>query len=340
MTTAFHRVLELLYDRGGGFVAAGELSTSAKLSAVRLERLLDELRVRGFRVESSPAHGMRLVHPVPLDAHLIERGLGTSRIGRNVICFEEVDSTNDVAFDASRQKHADGLVVLAEHQRKGRGRHGHKWLSPPGTNILMSVLLVDTGDRHGPEHGQDARATHGHDAHATTEAVTIAAGLAVAEGVEAACGAPCAIHWPNDVCVEGTKISGVLMEARKRGAASCLIIGIGVNCNASPPPGRTDKPATDLAAHVGGPVERIEVVRAVLRRLDHWVGRVRDGRLAELHDEWVVRCGILNRRLAVLSAGRKYVGRVLDVSPLEGMVLRCDQDVTVHLSAQTSSIVE
>jgi BirA family biotin operon repressor/biotin-[acetyl-CoA-carboxylase] ligase len=183
----------------------------------------------------------------------------------------------------------------------------------------MSVLLVD--------------ASLGH------EAVTISAGLAVAEGVEAACGVPCSLKWPNDVLVEGRKCSGVLVEVRKRGPRRCLIVGIGINVNASPPPGRVDQPATDLAAQTGSSVERTEVIRHVLRRLDHWVGQIGRGRLEDLRQGWIRRCGILNQRLAVLSAGRQYVGTVLDVNPLEGLVLRCDQGMTVHLPADASSIL-
>jgi hypothetical protein len=73
--------------------------------------------------------------------------------------------------------------------------------------------------------------------------------------------------------------------------------------------------------------------------LDYWIGQIERGRTGGLHDRWVERCGILNHRLTVVSAGRTYVGRVLDVSPLEGLVLRCDQDVTVHLPAESSSIL-
>jgi BirA family biotin operon repressor/biotin-[acetyl-CoA-carboxylase] ligase len=319
MKSAANRVLELLYDRTDGFLAAGELSSAARLSSSLLQSVLEELRQRGFRMEGSPSQGVRLVRPVRLDSHLVERGLGTSRVGRSVICFEEVDSTNDVAFDASRQRQSDGLVVLTEHQRKGRGRRGRRWLSPPAANVLMSVLLMDDSLPH--------------------EAVTIAAGLAVAEGVEAACGVPCALHWPNDVFVEGAKVSGVLVEIRKRGHRRCVIVGIGINANASPPRSRVEQPATHLAAHAGGPVERIELVRHVLRRLDHWVRRISEGTLEELHRGWISRCGILNHRLAVLCAGRKYVGRVLDVSPSEGLILRCDQEGTVHLPAETSSLI-
>ena len=118
-----------------------------------------------------------------------------------------------------------------------------------------------------------------------------------------------------------------------------MIVGIGINANASPPAGEVDRPATDLAAHTHAPVERIEVIRAVLRRFDHWVAEAGGGRLDELHAEWVRRCGMLNQRVTVLSAGRKYVGQVLDVDPLRGLVLRGDEGQTLRLPAETTTVL-
>lgn len=336
MRLAHVRVLEVLYDRRELLVPRDDLLRAAQLSPRGLEGALEHLRRAGQVLEESP-HGVRLGRPARLDAHLIERGLGTRRVGRNVICFAEVGSTNDVAFQASRQRNADGLAVLAEHQRKGRGRLGRSWISPPGANVLMSVLLTEPAGASpaakGPAKPGGAGGELPH------EAVTIAAGLAVAEGVEAACGVACQLKWPNDVCAEGRKLAGVLVEVRRRGTLRCVIVGVGINANASPPRAAVDRPATDLAALTGSPVERIEVVRHVLRRLDHWVGEIASGRLEGLHDLWTGRCAMVNHRAAVLCGGRRYEGRVLDVSPREGLVLRCDQGQTVRLPAETSSLL-
>jgi len=329
------RCLELLYDRGESFYSLDELAAAAGLSLARLKAALKDLSARGHKMELAPAHGVRLVGPVRLDAHLIERGLGTRRLGRHVICFGKVDSTNDVALAAARQHGSDGLAVLADWQHKGRGRHGRRWFSRAGANVLLSVLLVDTSR------------SLAHDA------LTVAAGLAAAEGIQAACGADCRLKWPNDVVLAGAKVAGVLVEVRQVRRRRCVVVGIGVNVGAAPPQRKLDAPATSLAVHLGGPVERIEVVREVLRKLDYWVGQIaavraeaKDsdtagyGALAALHDEWLSRCGIIGERLAVQCEGSRYVGRVLDVSPLEGLILRCDDGRTVHLPAEASTVLQ
>ncbi len=167
------RVLELLYDRGEKFFLADELAATGGLDRQRLDRAIESLRDRGQGVEFSPGHGFRLAGSPKLDSHLIERDLGAARVGRSVICFDEVGSTNDVALDSARQGGTDGLVICAESQRSGRGRQGSQWLSPPRENLLFSALLIyPTGS-------------------VSHEALTIATGLAVAEGIEEACGLAC-----------------------------------------------------------------------------------------------------------------------------------------------------
>ncbi len=332
------KVIATLYDRREGFFPFAELAKACGLDRARLGRALEQLRQQGHELDVSPSIGARLCRPVRPRANLIERDLGTRRIGKNVICFEGIDSTNDVAFSCAPQDGSDGLVVLAEYQRKGRGRHGRKWLSSPHANILMSVLLT----------GQDSASRN-------QEALTIAAGLAVAEGIEEACGLPCRLKWPNDVLLDGAKVAGVLVEVKNVGrekpgpaAASpirknetkCTVIGIGINVGSVPSPDLLARPVACLQDRLGEPVERIEVVRAVLRRLDDWVAQLGDGRTEELHYAWTARCDMINHRLAVSCAGHRYVGRVLDVSPLEGLILLGDDGVERQLAARLSSIEE
>lgn len=319
--THYHRILELLYDRQDGYYLLDELGEEAGIARPALAAAMDELRRRGYELELTPAHGVRLVRPVRPDGRLVERALGTRRVGRSVICFDEVDSTNDVAFDSARRDGADGLVVLAESQRRGRGRLGRRWIAPPAAGLLFSVVLADAE-------------------RLACEALTVGTGLAVAEGIEAACALACRLRWPNDVLLGDGKVAGVLVEVRHLAGRRCVVLGVGINVNAHSPAGRVDRPATSLAEHLGHPAERIEVLRAVLRRLDARVGQVAAGELDDLHAGWLARCDMINERLTVESAARRYVGRVSDIDPLEGLILFDDNGRRIHLPAEHSTIVE
>jgi BirA family biotin operon repressor/biotin-[acetyl-CoA-carboxylase] ligase len=175
------------------------------------------------------------------------------------------------------------------------------------------------------------------------EPVTIAAGMAVAEAVEHVLEAPgvCRLKWPNDVLLDGRKVAGILVEQRRGGPSRSLIVGVGVNVNAHPPDGWVDCPATSLAAHRGGEVDRVAVVRAVCRGLDGWVCDLTAdrGRAVErLQALWGRRCGMVNHRHTILSGRRRYTGTVVAIDPLEGLLLRTDEGFYVHVQAEGATV--
>ena len=170
--------------------------------------------------------------------------------------------------------------------------------------------------------------------------LTLAGALAVRHAVEELYRLSARLKWPNDVLLDEAKLAGVLVEARAERRRHVFVVGIGVNVNAAPAPGQVDRPATSLADRVGHPVERIDVARAVIARLDEWVRRVAARDLSGVHEGWVRRCGMINERVTIESAGRRYVGRVSDVDPMEGLILFDDNGRRVHLPAEYSTVLD
>ena len=189
----------------------------------------------------------------------------------------------------------------------------------------MSVLLKDPQRRLGPD------------------ALTVMAGLAAAEGIEQIAPADAALKWPNDVLLDGRKVCGVLVERRSHRGQTHYVIGIGVNASAHPDDAEVDQPACDLSAWCPGGLERVELARAILRRLDKWVCRLEDDSSAaaeDLRGAWQRRCGMVNQRLTVQSRGRRYTGRVVQIDPLAGLVLLTDAGAQVHVPAEGATIVQ
>jgi BirA family transcriptional regulator, biotin operon repressor / biotin---[acetyl-CoA-carboxylase] ligase len=142
----------------------------------------------------------------------------TAAEGYRLLVLDATESTNDDALRAAREGDPGRLWVVAREQRAGRGRHGRHWSSPPG-NLYASLLLVDPCDSaHAPQLG-------------------FVAGLALHEAVEAVTGigAPrLALKWPNDLLVDEAKVSGLLLEGHRIGAALAIVIGFGVNIAHAP----------------------------------------------------------------------------------------------------------
>jgi BirA family biotin operon repressor/biotin-[acetyl-CoA-carboxylase] ligase len=177
--------------------------------------------------------------------------------------FPSVGSTNDIAAPLP-----PGSVVVADHQTAGRGRRGHTWFSPPGSGLYVSVVLAPATARVDPPRA--------------TMLLTLAAGVAIAEGVEAATGLAVDLKWPNDLMVSGRKLAGILAEA----GGDTVVLGYGINVlETAFPPELRDR-ATSLQSELGHLVERDLVLDDTLAALSQRYGDLVDGRFDAILDAW------------------------------------------------------
>ena len=208
----------------------------------------------------------------------------------------EVDSTNTYVLDRARQGAAAGLVAVADHQTAGRGRLDRRWESPPGANLLASILLRP--------------ACSGEDVHLGTGAVALAGADACGEvaGVEPT------LKWPNDLLFEGAKLAGVLAEAEFRGPSlRALVVGIGINV-AWPGPPEFHGTCLDDVRRSEQPVDRSNLLGHLLQALEPRCALLEDsaGRQV-LVDEVRRRCGTLGQEVRVDLGGQVLTGRATSI---------------------------
>ncbi len=290
-------MLHRLRESPGAFLSWNALGD--RLDAVH--RDLDELEAFGFAIERHPYRGVAYRGPAErLCPDQIEHELGTRRIGRRIAVWNRVTSTNDLAAQAASSAANEGLVVLAEEQTAGRGRRGRSWVAPRRSSLLMSVLLFPPTPL------------------SATGWLTALGAVAAAEVVAEWTGREARIKWPNDVRVEGQKIAGVLVE-RRNGA----IIGIGLNANlrCGDLPATLALSTTSLHELLGGPVDRSELARALIRRLDFWYERGRAEGPETLNPAWRDRSEHLGRAVCVRTPAGPRVGRLDDLDLQRGLSL-------------------
>ncbi|MBN2293550.1 MAG: biotin--[acetyl-CoA-carboxylase] ligase [Pirellulales bacterium] len=199
----------------------------------------------------------------------IAADLGTVRIGHRIICLAEIDSTNDVCWNIAQRGNADGLVVVADWQRRGRGQGRRTWQTQPGEAILLSVLLLNESDA------------------TASEIMPSVASIAVAGTVDTVVPGVVSLKWPNDVLIDGAKLAGILVEHRTIAGQHCVVIGIGMNVFAAPSVEEIGRRATCLADHAAGELSPLEFTRTLLRRLDAHIADVTAGRIAAIRDTWI-----------------------------------------------------
>lgn len=166
--------------------------------------------------------------------------------GYRLISLEATDSTNDDVLQAARSGDPGQLWIVAGEQRAGRGRHGRQWSSPQG-NLYASLLLIDPCEpQHAPQLG-------------------FVAGLALHEAIEAVTGlgAPrLSLKWPNDLLLDGAKVSGLLLEGHRLANHGPLAVVIGMGVNVAFAPTGTPYPALALQQAKSG-LTREELFQAL-----------------------------------------------------------------------------
>ncbi|MCM2266004.1 MAG: HTH domain-containing protein, partial [Desulfuromonadales bacterium] len=141
-TGAREAILNLFRQASEGFVSGARLSEALGVSRTAVWKQIRQLRQLGYRIEAVPSRGYQLcaTPDLPL-AEELRRGLSTRIVGREIRYFAETDSTNRQAYALGEAGAGEGLIVIADRQRAGKGRLGRTWTSPPGVNLYMSVLL-------------------------------------------------------------------------------------------------------------------------------------------------------------------------------------------------------
>ena len=236
-----------------------------------------------------------------LDIERITGGLAGCIIGRNILFFETLDSTMDEARKLADNKALEGTVVFAEQQIQGRGRFDRAWISPPGKDLMFSVILrPDT---------------------AQMPYVNMAAALSICSIVGEAAGLETTIKWPNDVKVDGRKISGILVESTiKAGAIDYAVLGIGLNVNSDPAATpEISSIATSMYRETGREFDRSTVLTNLLRALDEQYADIRAGR--SLTEEWVSELETLGQEVQVRWQDRVEEGRATGVDDQGNLIL-------------------
>jgi BirA family biotin operon repressor/biotin-[acetyl-CoA-carboxylase] ligase len=233
---------------------------------------------------------LSLPDPLPAAAPLppdLAAGIGGAAdrllpVCRELRWYAEVTSTSDVAAAFADAGAPEGTVVIADAQTAGRGRQRRSWASPAGAGLYVSIVLRPDRQWIG--------------------LLTIAAGVALAEGIASAAGLHPILKWPNDLVVRDAasgglrKLAGILAEASSGGTSPApgCVLGFGINLTPAAYPADVAVRVTSLEHELGRPVERATVLVECMRAL------------AARYDD--LRCG---RDGAVLAAWRAFAGPLL-----------------------------
>ena len=264
----------------------------------------------------------------PLDFSIIQSALTTQTFGRKLAVLPRTGSTNDVAKDLAARGAPEGTVVVADEQTAGRGRLARRWLAPPRTSLLCSLLF-----RPDLPPIQAQR-------------LTMLCSLAAADAIEQVAGLQVHLKWPNDLVVKSQlanrksavrnlhspfsilysptwrKLAGILTETGITGERlDFAVVGIGINVNVGPEALPTLAPdATSILAEVGCPLDRGALLVALLAGVERRYQGLRAGESP--YREWAVRLATLGQPVEVSTPAGVLAGVAESVDEDGALLLR------------------
>ncbi|WP_434732594.1 biotin--[acetyl-CoA-carboxylase] ligase [Wolbachia endosymbiont of Zygogramma bicolorata] len=227
--------------------------------------------------------------------------------GFHIHHYKEVSSTNEEALDLIDKGISNETVIIADKQTEGRGRTGKSWISPEG-NLYASLIINQETD-----------------VSKLTE-LTFVTALAVGNTLLSFISDSNVQHkWPNDILIDGKKISGILLE--KRSNSNWLIIGIGINVNHAPLPGTT------CISNYGESVSNIDLLKELIINFNklrkQWLF---DGFYA-IREMWLKKAFKMNKQISVKLADKLYEGIFADIDKSGKLVLQQKDGSLIYFDA-------
>jgi BirA family biotin operon repressor/biotin-[acetyl-CoA-carboxylase] ligase len=289
-------VLAVLGD--GEFHSGSELAERLQISRNAIWKHINRLRDYGAEPEAVTGKGYRLQPAVALlDEELLCTQLSARRDMRRLDVVWEIDSTNGELLRRAELGSVDGHVLLAEYQTAGRGRLGRSWLAPLASGVCLSIAWEFTLPP------------------GALSALSLAAGVAVAEALQRLGATELGLKWPNDVVARQAKLAGILAEVKLEAGGRCVVV-LGVGVNYALPMAAADaidQPVIDLCRLLDPAPSRSALAAVLIDGLLTMLNTYASDGFGAYRDRWRAYDVVGGRDIVLRLPDGELAGRVCDV---------------------------
>lgn len=317
------KIIKALKDNKGEFISGQDLSDKLSVSRTSIWKHINSLKEEGYNIESISRKGHRLISsPDIINGDEIREYLNTKYIGRKILHFDSIDSTNIKAKEIAMSNNEEGIVIISEEQTKARGRLGRNWSSPKGKGIWMSIIVR-------PD-------INPLDASKITQITAATIYNAMNEmDIEVS------IKWPNDIILNSKKVCGILTEmSAEIMQINYLVIGIGVNVNieSNEFPEEIFAKATSLKAELKREINRKELVGRILNNFEYFYEQmIIKGTIKEALDICREKSILIGKKVRVIQKNQSVERIAVDLNE-DGELLVKDEkgEITKLISGEVS----
>lgn len=306
------QLLSLL--KKGAFVSGGFLSSKLGITRAGIWKKIHSLKEKGFKVEASPGKGYRLIDTPEFSVEELKT-LIKGEIGRKIIYFDRIDSTNNYAMSYANEL-LHGEVIIADAQMKGKGRLQRHWVSPPNSNIYMSIILKpDILPREGT-------------------LLTLLSSVASVNALRRLTGIDIKIKWPNDLMIGSKKLGGILLETRSEPDRILFAVAsIGVNVNMRRIPHELKPIATSTLIETGKRFKRTPLIAEILNEMDRELNLLKSKGRQGLLKGWKGLSQTLGKEVAVKTERETIKGIAEDIDDEGRLILKTPDGSIKNISS-------
>jgi len=309
------KLLDAFTNSDGAFLSGQNLAELIGCSRTAVWKHMEELRKEGFELEAVKKKGYRIVKtPEKITPDEIMLGLTTQFIGRNIVYKDSVESTQKIAHQLAGEDASEGTVVIAEEQRSGKGRMNRNWHSPKYTGVWMSLILrPNIPLTQAPQ-------------------LTLLTAVAIVQAIEESTGMSPEIKWPNDILLNGKKVTGILTELQAEAdRIHSIIIGMGINVNQEKEdfPEELQEKASSLFLESGNVVSRAGLIRNVFMCFEKLYLLYLEHGFVPIKLLWEGYAVSLGKVLKARTLTNVIEGKALGITD-EGVLLLEDNTGTIH----------
>jgi len=302
------RIIAYFDERPDQFMSGEQLSQFLQCSRTAVWKHIQELKKQGYRFESVTSKGYRLIEkPDTLSAATIIAASGQLSVFSQLKLHSTLDSTQSEAHRLAMDGANHGTLIIADSQQSGRGRHGRPWFSPAGQGIWMSLLLRPVLSLNfAPQ-------------------MTLLTAVALCRTARQSLKANVGIKWPNDLLIDGKKISGILIESvGEDELVRYMVVGVGIDCNMTEddyPQELTGK-ATSLLIETGNRINRSNLIVDFLREFDELYNLYMESGFAPIRTLWESHSVTLGNPIKLRIGDRLVEGIAESMDEIGALVVR------------------
>jgi len=318
------KILNLLKESGNNFLSGEKISEELGVSRAAIWKYINTIKEDGYGIEAISRKGYRIISlPDILTYEEVKDFLSTQFIGKNIIYYDSIGSTNSIAKKFAESGGEHGTVIISEEQTTGRGRLGRSWISPKYKGIWMSIILRPN---------------------IVTEnisQITLIGAAAVQKAIMKM-GIKTTIKWPNDIVLNSRKVCGILTEmSGEIDHINYLVMGIGINVNLEEKdlPMELKDVATSLIIESGKYMDRKLLLANVLNIFEGLYNDfVQSGNIKETMEICRENSLLIGREIQLINRGKVRKAKAIDISDSGELVIENQQGTIEYIVSGEVSI--